>query len=265
MTSWCCTSSGPRAERRGIKRAWTFPSPKNKRPSARSPASSSSTAPPRNISPSWNRGGSPRPSAVARTGFVGSAGHRVARVCRRQRRRLPRTRRATRRGRLERRACSRLRDAGAWRGYDCATRRLGDSAAVPAEVVDGSAILTAALAEQGNSDPTAPRTTARADGDTWRSWTAARNLCPQHSLQTPSWSRRRPMTARACSSSRRATAGVIVTPASTTNGEPYADVELAGAVGHRLTEPAARTLSIRSTPGRSSGCARCRSAWPNAR
>ena len=35
------------------------------------------------------------------------------------------------------------------------------------KVADGTAILTAALAEPGNSDPTAPRTTARADGDTW--------------------------------------------------------------------------------------------------
>ena len=35
------------------------------------------------------------------------------------------------------------------------------------KVVDGSAILTAALAEPGNSDPTSPRTTARADGDAW--------------------------------------------------------------------------------------------------
>ena len=33
-----------------------------------------------------------------------------------------------------------------------------------------------------------------------------------------------------------ATDGVTVTPASTTNGEPFADVELAGAVSHRLNE-----------------------------
>ena len=35
-------------------------------------------------------------------------------------------------------------------------------------VVDGSTILTAALVEPGNSDPTSPRTTARSDGDGWR-------------------------------------------------------------------------------------------------
>ena len=35
-------------------------------------------------------------------------------------------------------------------------------------MVDGSTILTAALVEPGNSDPTSPRTTARADGDSWR-------------------------------------------------------------------------------------------------
>ena len=72
-------------------------------------------------------------SAVERTGFVGPAGHRVARICRRQRRRLPRTRRATRRGRLERRAGAGLRDTRAWRGHHCAAWRLGDSAAISAE------------------------------------------------------------------------------------------------------------------------------------
>jgi 3-oxocholest-4-en-26-oyl-CoA dehydrogenase beta subunit len=35
-------------------------------------------------------------------------------------------------------------------------------------VVDGSTILTAALVEPANSDPTTPRTTARSDGGKWR-------------------------------------------------------------------------------------------------
>ncbi|KBZ60937.1 acyl-CoA dehydrogenase family protein [Mycobacterium colombiense] len=104
-------------------------------------------------------------------------------------------------------------------------------------VVDGDAILTAALAEPGNSDPAAPRTIARADGDAWN-LTGAKELVPAAQL------------AEAIVVSAQAddgpglyvvdTAsgdnnGVVVSPVSTTNGEPYADVEFAGAIGHRLT------------------------------
>jgi alkylation response protein AidB-like acyl-CoA dehydrogenase len=101
-------------------------------------------------------------------------------------------------------------------------------------VVDGSTILTAGLAESGNSDFTAPRTTARSDGDGWR-LDGAKELVPAAQL------------AAAVVVSAQADdgpglfvvdtdgGGVTVTSAETTNGEPHADIELAGAVGHRLT------------------------------
>jgi 3-oxocholest-4-en-26-oyl-CoA dehydrogenase beta subunit len=103
------------------------------------------------------------------------------------------------------------------------------------KVVDGSAILSAALAEPGNSDPTAPRTTARADGDTWI-LDGSKDLVPAAQLADAIV-----VSAQADGSPglfvvETATDGVTVTPASTTNGEPFADVELAGAVGHRLNE-----------------------------
>jgi 3-oxocholest-4-en-26-oyl-CoA dehydrogenase beta subunit len=101
------------------------------------------------------------------------------------------------------------------------------------KVVDGSAILTAALAEPGNSDPTTPRTTARADGDSWI-LDGTKELVPAAQLADA-------MVVSALADDgpglfivEAATAGVSVTPATTTNGEPYADVELTGAVGHRL-------------------------------
>ncbi|OBF11122.1 acyl-CoA dehydrogenase family protein [Mycobacterium sp. 852002-10029_SCH5224772] len=105
------------------------------------------------------------------------------------------------------------------------------------KVVAGDAILTAALAEPGNSDPTAPRTIARADGDAW-TLTGTKELVPAAQL------------AEAIVVSAQADdgpglyvvetasgdhSGVVVSPTSTTNGEPFADVELAGAIGRRLT------------------------------
>ncbi len=103
-------------------------------------------------------------------------------------------------------------------------------------VVDGSVLLTAALAEPGNSDPAAPRTSARADGDGWR-LTGVKELVPGAQL------------ADAIVVSARTDdgpglfvvatgAGVEVTPVATTNGEPFADVELSDALGWRLTEHA---------------------------
>jgi alkylation response protein AidB-like acyl-CoA dehydrogenase len=101
------------------------------------------------------------------------------------------------------------------------------------QVVDGSTILTAALAESGNSDPTAPRTTARSDGDVWRLH-GAKELVPAAQL------------ANAIVVSAQSDGGptlfvvdtdadgVDVQPVPTTNGEPHADVTLAGAVGRRL-------------------------------
>jgi alkylation response protein AidB-like acyl-CoA dehydrogenase len=115
--------------------------------------------------------------------------------------------------------------------------RHGDSATqqryLP-KVVDGSTILTAALAEPGNSDPAAPGTTARANGDTWI-LDGSKELVPAGQLADAIV-----VPAHADDGSglfvvEAATDGVSITPATTTNGEPYADVELAGAVGHRLS------------------------------
>src|SRR3954468_13374003 len=62
--------------------------------------------------------------------------------------------------------------------------RYGDDAQheryLPA-VIDGSCLLTAALAEPGRSDPTRPATTARRDGDTWR-LDGAKELVPAAQL-----------------------------------------------------------------------------------
>ncbi len=102
-------------------------------------------------------------------------------------------------------------------------------------VVDGSVILTGALVEPGNSDPTAPRTTARADGDGWR-LDGTKTLVPAAQLAN----------AIVVSASADGVAGLFVvdtedngvqiTPVPTTNGEPHADVVLTDAVGHRLGE-----------------------------
>lgn len=102
------------------------------------------------------------------------------------------------------------------------------------KVVDGSTILTAALAEPGNSDPTAPRTTARADGDAW-TLTGAKELVPAAQLADAIVISARAEDGPGLFVVETATDGVVVSPASTTNGEPYADIELAGAIGHRLT------------------------------
>lgn len=103
------------------------------------------------------------------------------------------------------------------------------------KVLDGTAILTAALAEQGNSDPSTPRTTARADGGTWLLH-GSKELVPAAQISDA-------IVISACTEDgpglfvvETATDGVIVTPASTTNGDPHADVQLAGAVGRRLSE-----------------------------
>jgi 3-oxocholest-4-en-26-oyl-CoA dehydrogenase beta subunit len=100
-------------------------------------------------------------------------------------------------------------------------------------VIDGNTILTAALVEPGNSDPTTPRTTARSDGDSWR-LDGSKELVPAAQL------------AAAVVVSAQTedgpglfvvdTDGVAVTPVLTTNGEPHADVDLTGAIGHRLIE-----------------------------
>ena len=87
--------------------------------------------------------------------------------------------------------------------------RHGDSA-LQAEylssVVDGGTIMTAALVESGNSDPTSPRTTARSDGDSWR-LDGAKQLVPAAQLPTRSSYPLRPNMAPTCSSSTPTTTG----------------------------------------------------------
>ena len=102
-------------------------------------------------------------------------------------------------------------------------------------VADGSTILTAALTEPGNSDPTAPRTTARADGDTWR-LDGAKELVPAAQLAAAIVVSARADDGPGLFVVETGSDGVNVTPVRTTNGEPFADVELTGAVARRLTE-----------------------------
>jgi 3-oxocholest-4-en-26-oyl-CoA dehydrogenase beta subunit len=100
-------------------------------------------------------------------------------------------------------------------------------------VVAGRTILTGALSESGISDATAPRTAARPDGDGWR-LDGAKELVPAAQLadaivvsaQTGDGSGLFVVDANAD--------GVSVTPIQTTNCEPFGDLELSGATGHRL-------------------------------
>lgn len=101
------------------------------------------------------------------------------------------------------------------------------------KVADGGAILTAALAEAGNSNPTAPRTIARADGDAW-TLTGSKELVPAAQLADAIVVSAQADDGPALFVVETATNGLTITPASTTNAEPHADVELAGALGHRL-------------------------------
>lgn len=102
-------------------------------------------------------------------------------------------------------------------------------------VVDGSTILTAALAEPANSNPTAPRTTARIDGDTWL-LDGAKEIVPAAQLANAIVVSAQTDGGPGLFVVETAAEGVDVTPVSTTDGEPFADVELTGAVGRRLTE-----------------------------
>jgi alkylation response protein AidB-like acyl-CoA dehydrogenase len=102
-------------------------------------------------------------------------------------------------------------------------------------VADGSVILTGALAEPGVSDPIAPRTSARPDGDVWR-LQGTKELVPAAQLASA-------VVVSATASDGpglfvvdTGSEGVTTTPVRTTNGEPFADVELVDAVGHRLAE-----------------------------
>lgn len=102
-------------------------------------------------------------------------------------------------------------------------------------VVDGSTILTAALAEPGNSDPTTPRTAARLDGETWR-LDGKKELVPAAQLAAAIVVSAQTDTGPGLFVVDSGTEGVTSAPVHTTNGEPHADVSLTGAIGRRLTE-----------------------------
>lgn len=104
-------------------------------------------------------------------------------------------------------------------------------------VVDGSTLLTAALAEPGSSNPTAPRTTARTDGDVWRI-TGTKELVPAAQIASAIVVSATADDGPGLFVVETDGSGVVVTPATTTNGEPFADVELTDATGSRLTEHA---------------------------
>ncbi|EHI10547.1 acyl-CoA dehydrogenase family protein [Mycolicibacterium thermoresistibile] len=105
-------------------------------------------------------------------------------------------------------------------------------------VVDGSRILSAAIAEPGSIDPLTPSTTARRDGDSWL-LDGTKTLVPAAQLAeaivvtaTPQDDDGGP----ALFVVDTADPGVRTEPVQTTNGEPFADVELRGArAAHRLT------------------------------
>jgi alkylation response protein AidB-like acyl-CoA dehydrogenase len=98
------------------------------------------------------------------------------------------------------------------------------------DVVNGGRLLTAGLAEPGRSDPTAPATTAHRDGDCWR-LDGSKELVPAAQLADA-------MLVPATDDDGDVglflldmnAHGVDIRPATTTNGEPHADVFLDGAV-----------------------------------
>jgi len=98
------------------------------------------------------------------------------------------------------------------------------------DVVNGARLLTAGLAEPGRSDPTAPATTARRDGGGWRI-EGSKDLVPAAQVA-------RTMLIPATDDDGDVglflidvdAGGVEIRPATTTNGEPHADVFLDGAV-----------------------------------
>ena len=102
-------------------------------------------------------------------------------------------------------------------------------------VVDGRTILTAALAEPGNSDSTAPRSTARPDGNSWRI-DGIKELVPAAQLAAAVVVSAQTEDGAGLFVVDTETDGVTITPVHTTNGEPHADIALRGAIGHRLTE-----------------------------
>jgi 3-oxocholest-4-en-26-oyl-CoA dehydrogenase beta subunit len=98
------------------------------------------------------------------------------------------------------------------------------------EVVNGSRLLTAALAEPGRCDPSTPATTAHRDRDRWR-LDGAKELVPAaqlaHAMFVPATADDGDVGLFLLDMNAH---GVDIRPATTTNGEPHADVFLDGAV-----------------------------------
>ena len=98
------------------------------------------------------------------------------------------------------------------------------------DVVNGDRILTAGLAEPGRSDPTAPATTARRDGDGWR-LDGTKELVPAaqvaHTMLIPATIDDGDVGLFLLDTHAD---GVEIRATVTTNGEPHADVSLVGAV-----------------------------------
>lgn len=96
-------------------------------------------------------------------------------------------------------------------------------------VVAGNRILTAGLAEPGRSDVTAPATTARRDGGTWR-LDGAKELVPAAQFADTVLIAASTDEGEAGLFSLAADAqGVEIRPAQTTSAEPHADIFLDGA------------------------------------
>jgi alkylation response protein AidB-like acyl-CoA dehydrogenase len=117
------------------------------------------------------------------------------------------------------------------------------------EVVAGHRILSAGLMEPGRSDPTAPATIARRDGASWR-LDGTKELVPAAQLADT-------VVIPAAADDGDVglflldpnAAGVDVRPVRTTNGEPHADVSLAGAVvsaDGRIGDPGRGVEMLRS-------------------
>ena len=191
---------------------------------------------------------------------------------RRQRARVPGAGAASRRGGLERRPGAGVCHPAAWRRHHRPARRRqhSSSATCPASST-ANTLLTAGLTEPGRSDPAEPcdhRAPRR------------RQLAPRRDQRAGA----RGATRRHDRRSRHPddgdvgvflvdadSHGVEIRPATTTNGEPHADVLLDGASRFRTTGPAigAGHRSTRCTRERSSGCAPSSSAslsvrlrWP---
>jgi len=101
------------------------------------------------------------------------------------------------------------------------------------DVVSGGRLLTAGLAEPGRSDPTAPATTAHRDGEGWRI-EGTKELVPAaqvaHTIVIPATVDDGDVGLFLVDVNA---GGVDVRPATTTNGEPHADVFIDGAAVSR--------------------------------